>query len=114
MNLKKMYYNKYIKLKINTHLEWREITCIDDLNNLEYASKRALKDLYELNKKRYNLAEIDYEYFYRAMCKFAIGLNKMDSLKIQKDKQDEFSSSFEKIHNDFEELKNINMMRDYL
>lgn len=43
MNLVKSYYNKYAKLKINKHSVWREIKSIDDLNDLEYASKKSLK-----------------------------------------------------------------------
>ncbi len=112
MNLVKSYYNKYAKLKINKHSVWRKIKSIDDLNDLEYASKKSLKDLYELNKKQYNLQEVDYKYYYRAMCEFAIGLNKMDSLEIDDIVKSKFIDSFNNIHNKFEELSSNSKKRN--
>ena len=114
VNLVKSYYNKYAKLKINNHSVWRKIKSIDDLNDLEYASKKSLKDLYELNKKFCKLEEVYYEYYYRAMCEFAIGLNKMKSLEIEDVTLCKFRESFNEIHNEFEELRQKNSMRDYV
>ena len=48
------------------------------------------------------------------MCEFAIGLNKMKSLEIEDVTLCKFRDSFNEIHNEFEELRTKNSMRDYV
>lgn len=48
------------------------------------------------------------------MCKFAIGLNKIESLGIEDMTLCKFRDSFNNIHNEFEELRAKNSIRDYI
>ena len=106
------YYKDYIKKKdISTNKIYKNI------NNKETINKYYVKVTSELNKledlsKTFKLYDSDYNDFMIAMGKFALAIEKLLDLNFDKICEEDMLNSFVNIHERFEDLEQINIMKD--
>lgn len=106
------YYKDYIKKKdININKIYKNI------NNEETINKYYIKVTSELNKledlsKTFKLYDSDYNDYMIAMGKFALAIEKLLELNFDKMCEEDMLNSFVDIHERFEDLEQINIMKD--
>ena len=106
------YYKDYIKKKdININKIYKNI------NNEETINKYYIKVASELNKledlsKTFKLYDSDYNDYMIAMGKFALAIEKLLELNFDKMCEEDMLNSFVDIHERFEDLEQINIMKD--
>lgn len=106
------YYKDYIKKKdISINKIYKNI------NNEETINKYYIKVTSELNKledlsKTFKLYDSDYNDYMIAMGKFALAIEKLLELNFDKMCEEDMLNSFVDIHERFEDLEQINIMKD--
>lgn len=106
------YYKDYIKKKdISTNKIYKNI------NNKETINKYYVKVASELNKledlsKTFKLYDSDYNDYMIAMGKFALAIEELLELDFDKMCEEDILNSFVDIHERFEDLEQINIMKD--
>ena len=106
------YYKDYIKKK---HIIINNI--YKNINNKETINKYYVKVASELNKledlsKTFKLYDSDYNDYMIAMGKFALAIEKLLDLNFDKMCEEDMLNSFVNIHERFEDLEQINIMKD--
>ena len=106
------YYKDYIKKKdISINKIYKNI------NNEETINKYYIKVTSELNKledlsKTFKLYDSDYNDYMIAMGKFALAIEELLELDFDKMCEEDILNSFVDIHERFEDLEQINIMKD--
>ena len=106
------YYKDYIKKKdISINKIYKNI------NNEETINKYYIKVTSELNKledlsKTFKLYDSDYNDYMIAMGKFALAIEELLELDFDKMCEEDMLNSFVDIHERFEDLEQINIMKD--
>ena len=106
------YYKDYIKKK---HISINNI--YKNINNEETINKYYIKVTSELNKledlsKTFKLYDSDYNDYMIAMGKFALAIEELLELDFDKMCEEDILNSFVDIHERFEDLEQINIMKD--
>lgn len=106
------YYKDYIKKK---HISINNI--YKNINNEETINKYYIKVASELNKledlsKTFKLYDSDYNDYMIAMGKFALAIEELLELDFDKMCEEDILNSFVDIHERFEDLEQINIMKD--
>ncbi|MDK2584235.1 hypothetical protein QOZ83_00050 [Romboutsia sedimentorum] len=110
-SIKKFYRNELRKCNINENLIRMDIKSFEDIKKYGEYSTNSLESLEEYSRK-YKLVEDNYKNFKQEMGKFAIGLDKVDFLKIEEENQNSINNKFIKLDKRFRKIESNNMMKD--
>ncbi|WP_455538404.1 hypothetical protein [Terrisporobacter sp.] len=106
-----LYYKNYLIKKKGANLSKVNIKSNDTIKEYMKDTKRKLKELEKLSEK-YKLYDDNYNDFMIAMGKLAIYLEKIDELNENNQFNEKIKMEFLNMHNTFEELEQINIMKD--
>lgn len=105
------YYKNYLMKKIDIHMDKMKIISNENIINYEKDAKNKFKTLKDLSSK-YKLYDENYNEFMISMGKFALGIEQLDEFKIDHKSKDRIIKQFLNLHDLFEELEQINIMKD--
>lgn len=105
------YYKKYLMKKIDSYMDNMKIISNEDIINYEKDAKNKFKTLEDLSSK-YKLYDENYNEFMISMGRLALGIEQLDEFKIDNKSKDRIINQFLSLHELFEELEQINIMKD--
>ena len=105
------YYKNYLMKKIDSHMDKMKVISNENIINYEKDAKNKFKTLEDLSSK-YKLYDENYNEFMISMGKFALGIEQLDEFKIDNKSKDRIINQFLNLHDLFEELEHINIMKD--
>lgn len=105
------YYKDYLMKKIDGDIDNINVTSNKNIVNCEKNAKHQLKKLKELSNK-YKLYDENYNEFMICMGKFALSIERLYDFKIDSKCRDSIIHQFLNLHYSFEELEQINIMKD--
>lgn len=105
------YYKNYLMKKIDSHMDKMKVISNENIINYEKDAKNKFKTLEDLSSK-YKLYDENYNEFMISMGKFALGIEQLDEFKIDNKSKDRIINQFLNLHYLFEELEQINIMKD--
>lgn len=105
------YYKNYLMKKIDIYMDKMKIISNEDIINYEKDAKNKFKTLEDLSSK-YKLYDENYNEFMISMGRLALGIEQLDEFKIDNKSKDRIISQFLSLHELFEELEQINIMKD--
>lgn len=105
------YYKNYLMKKIDSYMDKMKIISNEDIINYEKDAKNKFKTLEDLSSK-YKLYDENYNEFMISMGRLALGIEQLDEFKIDNKSKDRIISQFLSLHELFEELEQINIMKD--
>lgn len=105
------YYKNYLMKKIDSYMDNMKIISNEDIINYEKDAKNKFKTLEDLSGK-YKLYDENYNEFMISMGRLALGIEQLDEFKIDNKSKDRIINQFLSLHELFEELEQINIMKD--
>lgn len=105
------HYKSYLMKKIDSHMDKMKIISNENIINYEKDAKNKFKILEDLSSK-YKLYDENYNEFMISMGNFALVIEHLDEFKIDNKSKDRIINQFLNLHDLFEELEQINIMKD--
>ncbi len=105
------YYKEYLIKKVGKEKTNTIISSHKDIINYIRKSKKEFKKLKILSDE-YKLYDENYNKFMIYMGKSALGLEDLDDFLVNNKYKNIITEEFLKLHNSFEELEQINIMKD--